>query len=105
MCCFLLSRLELPKRDIDGISWSMSVPRKQIINEGEVSQYYVEKDHEAIIDPEIFDQVQDELKRRCPGRNRHSGIHDFSGMIKCGQCGSWYGSKVWHSTSKYRKII
>jgi site-specific DNA recombinase len=26
-------------------------------------------------------------------------------MIKCGQCGSWYGSKVWHSTDKYRKVI
>ena len=29
----------------------------------------------------------------------------FSGRIKCGQCGNWYGSKVWHSTSKYRRII
>ncbi|MCL2286279.1 MAG: zinc ribbon domain-containing protein, partial [Firmicutes bacterium] len=25
--------------------------------------------------------------------------------IKCGECGSWYGSKVWHSTSKYRRTI
>lgn len=75
------------------------------MNEGEIPQYYVEGDHEAIIEPAIFDQVQIELERRCPGRNRHSGVHDFSGMIKCGQCGSWYGSKVWHSTSKYRKMI
>ena len=28
--------------------------KKTKINESEVPQYYVEKDHEAIIDPEIF---------------------------------------------------
>lgn len=25
--------------------------------------------------------------------------------IVCGECGSFYGSKVWHSTSKYRRVI
>ncbi len=25
--------------------------------------------------------------------------------IKCAQCGSWYGAKVWHSTDKYRRTI
>ena len=49
--------------------------------------------------------VQRELERRGKGRNRHSGVHLFSGKIKCGQCGSWYGSKVWHSTDKYRQVI
>lgn len=49
--------------------------------------------------------MQIELEKRCPGRNRHSGVHDFSGKIKCGQCGSWYGSKVWRCTDKYRKVI
>lgn len=61
--------------------------------------------HEAIIAPEIFDMVQRELARRCKGRNRHSGVHDFSGKIKCGECGSLYGSKVWHSNDKYRRVI
>lgn len=49
--------------------------------------------------------MQIELEKRCSGKNRHSGVHGFSGKIKCGQCGSWYGSKVWHSTDKYRKVI
>ncbi len=79
--------------------------KKTKVNEGEIPQYYVEGDHEAIIDPAVFDRVQIELERRCSGKNRHSGVHDFSGKIKCGQCGSWYGSKVWHSTDKYRKVI
>ena len=79
--------------------------KKTKVNEGEIPQYYVEGDHEAIIDPTVFDRVQIELEKRCSGKNRHSGVHDFSGKIKCGQCGSWYGSKVWHSTDKYRKVI
>lgn len=79
--------------------------KKKKNNEGEIPQYYVENNHEAIIEPAIFDMVQRELERRQPGRNRHSGVHMFSGKIKCGECGSWYGSKVWHSTSKYRRMI
>src|SRR5690554_3720015 len=45
-------------------------------NEGEVSQYYVENSHPAIIDP-----------------------------IVCEDCGGFYGQKVWHSNSKYRRVI
>jgi hypothetical protein len=26
-------------------------------------------------------------------------------MIVCGECGNFYGSKVWHSTSKYRRTV
>ncbi len=29
----------------------------------------------------------------------------FSNRIKCGDCGSWFGSKVWHSNDKYRRVI
>lgn len=29
----------------------------------------------------------------------------FSSRIICGDCGGVYGSKVWHSTSKYRRVI
>jgi site-specific DNA recombinase len=29
----------------------------------------------------------------------------FSSKIICGECGGFYGSKVWHSTSKYRRTI
>lgn len=79
--------------------------KKTKVNEGEIPQYYVEDNYEAIIDPATFDMVQREMQRRGYGKNRHSGVHLFSGKIKCGQCGSWYGSKVWHSNSKYRKTI
>ena len=75
-------------------------------NEGEVPQYYVENNHEAIISPQVFDWVQEEIKRRREGRGRYSGVSIFSSSkIKCGQCGGWYGAKVWHSTDKYRRTI
>lgn len=49
--------------------------------------------------------VQIELVNRNPGPNRLSGVSIFSSRIKSSECGSWYGSKVWHSTDKYRRTI
>jgi len=79
--------------------------KKKKKNEGEIPQYYVEGNHQAIIDPAVFDSVQILMQARCPGRNRDSCVSIFSSKIKCGDCGSWYGSKVWHSTDKYRRVI
>ena len=79
--------------------------KKTKVNEGEIPQYYVENNHEAIIEPEVFEMVQREILKRGRGKKYHSGVHIFSTKIKCGCCGSWYGSKVWHSNSKYRKVI
>ena len=78
--------------------------KKQVTNHGEVPQYYVTSNHEAIIEPEIFDRVQDMMKQRGYS-GRYSGITIFSSRIVCGECGGWYGSKVWHSTDKYRRVI
>jgi len=74
-------------------------------NEGEVPQYYVENNHEAIISPQVFDWVQEEIKRRREGTGRYSGVSIFSSKIKCGECGGSFGAKVWHSTDKYRRVI
>lgn len=75
-------------------------------NEGEVPQYYVEGNHEAIIEPSVYDLVQVELaKRSKKSEARYSGVSIFSNKIKCAECGSWYGSKVWHSNDKYRRVI
>ena len=79
--------------------------KKKKLNEGEIPQYYVENNHEAIIYPEVFDIVQIEMEKRQADKNRHSGVHIFSSKIKCGACENWYGSKVWHSNSKYRRTI
>lgn len=79
--------------------------KKKKINEGEIPQYYVENSHPAIITSEVFDLVQHEIKKRKNSKGYKTGGGCFSGKIVCGECGSFYGSKVWHSTSKYRRII
>ena len=79
--------------------------KKKKVNEGEVPQYYVENNHDAIIDPAVFEAVQKQMAVRQTGTNRQSSTGLFSSKIKCGDCGSWYGSKVWHSNDKYRRII
>lgn len=79
--------------------------KKKVRNEGQVQQYYVEGNHEAIITPQQFEQVQAEILRRRENKEGYSGVSIFSNKIKCGQCGGWYGSKVWHSNDKYRKVI
>lgn len=79
--------------------------KKMKKNEGEVPQYYVEGNHEAIISPAVFDLVQVELAKRTQSGTRYSGVSIFSNKIRCADCGSCYGSKVWHSTDAYKKTI
>lgn len=77
--------------------------KKPIKNEGQVPQYYVENDHEAIIPETIFRRVQDEIKRREGGAPH--GISIFSGKLLCGACGNPYGPKLWHSKDEYRRTV
>lgn len=79
--------------------------KRQVRNRGEVPQFYVENDHEAIIEPYTYELVQQEFLRRKKVKGRYSGVDIFASRIKCGECGAFYGSKVWHSNSKYRKVI
>lgn len=75
--------------------------KKQVKNKGEVAQYYVTGSHEAIIDPETWDLVQYELEARKGKRSPYP----FTMKLRCAVCSAWYGSKVWHSTDKYRSVI
>lgn len=79
--------------------------KKRKVNEGEVPQYYVKNSHQAIIEPEEFDAVQIEIERR-KKLGRPSGCHSpFAAKIVCGDCGGFFGSKVWGSNTKYRRTI
>jgi len=79
--------------------------KKKKDNEGEVPQYYVESSHPPIIEPLEFDMVQAETARRKSIGNYYSGNSIFSSKLVCGDCGSFYGQKVWHSTDAYRRVI
>lgn len=74
------------------------------MNDEEVIQYYVEGHHDGIVTAGRFETVQAEILRR-EGMQKYSEVGLFAFTIKCGECGSWYGAKVWHSNGKYRRVI
>ena len=74
-------------------------------NDGLVPQYYIKENHPPIIPPEIFDMVQKLIEERKNRNSRVSGVGVFSGKVFCGDCGGAFGSKVWHSNDKYRRVI
>ncbi|MCM1530612.1 MAG: recombinase family protein [Alistipes sp.] len=74
-------------------------------NDGQIPQYYVEGSHEAIVTEEIFEAVQLEMERRKGSKSRYSGVDILAAKIICGECGSFFSPKVWHSTDQYRKVI
>lgn len=79
--------------------------KKQLKNNGEVPQYLVDDDHDPIIEKRTWELVQEELSKRNGKGKRYSGCSIFSSKIVCGECGGYYGSKVWHSNDKYRRIV
>ena len=74
--------------------------KKSKVNEGEVPQYYIEESHPAIIEPEEFELVQAELLRRQNLRRQYNEKSVFAARLVCGDCGNFFGAKVWHSNSK-----
>lgn len=49
--------------------------------------------------------MQKEIKKRTKSGQRYSGVGIFGSKIICGDCGNFYGAKVWHSTDKENIII
>ena len=77
--------------------------KKTCINRGELPQYYVENNHEAIIDRDTFLKVQNEIKNRTSdlSKSRRKITYPFTSKIVCGQCGKHYRRKIGNSGTKY----
>jgi len=76
------------------------------VNDGsEIPKYYAQNSHPAIVSAEVFDLTQMELEWRSNLKGSYSGKSCFASRIVCGDCGAFYGSKVWHSTDEYRRTI
>ena len=72
-----------------------------VVNDGsEIPKYYAQNSHPAIVSAEVFDLTQMELEWRRNLKGSYSGKSCFASRIVCGDCGSFYGSKVWHSTDE-----
>ncbi len=74
--------------------------KRQVKNEGQIPQYYIENHHEAIISRETFEAAKREFERRRTYRQFYNTKIAFSGRIFCGECGGRYGRKKWYSTSR-----
>lgn len=62
-------------------------------NRGEQPQYYIENSHEGIVSQELFDAVQEEMKRRSPNKEAPKPHNKpFTGMIYCA-CGAKFQRK------------
>ena len=82
--------------------------KEKVKNTGQVQQYYVENSHPAIIDPDEWDAAQAEIERRKNSGSIGRCGSPFSGKIVCGECGGYYGKKVWgsyKSDKAYRREI
>lgn len=82
--------------------------KKMVKNTGQVQQYYVEDSHPAIIDPDEFDAVQAEIERRKSLGSIGRCGSPFSGKIVCGECGGYFGKKIWgsyKSDKTYRREV
>lgn len=81
--------------------------KKSKKNEGERRQYYVHNHHPAIIEPEVFDLVQEELKKRSRNRRSLCNNSPFTTKIICADCGGYFGHKiqrkkqVWYCNHRY----
>lgn len=77
-----------------------------VVNDGsEIPKYYAQNSHPAIVSAEVFDLTQMELEWRRSLKGSYSGKSCFASRVVCGDCGAFYGSKVWHSTDEYRRTI
>lgn len=82
-------------------------------NEGELPQFYVEGDHEAIVSAETFERAQKELERRSQrnseatkaNKPKPSAEELILPKLICGECECGYSSRILYSTQKYRKTV
>ena len=74
-------------------------------NKGEVKQYYVTNSHEAIIDEDVFNLAQVELQKRSKMRRGLRNSSPFCTKLVCGDCGSFYGHKIFHAKEKHSKDV
>ena len=94
---------------------------KNVLNEGQLEQYYIKGDHEAIVDETLWKAAQQEIGRREAFRKKHgvrtlgryTDEQPFTHRVICAECGSvfwrrtWYREyadvKVWQCGKRYKE--
>ena len=92
------------------------ISKKVKRNDGERAQYYVENNHPAIISPEKFNRVQEEMARRSSKKKvkqvgtktelgKYSSKYALSELLICGECHTPYRRCTWTTTYGKKKIV
>ncbi|MBQ6979549.1 MAG: recombinase family protein [Clostridia bacterium] len=83
-----------------------TVNGERVQNNGYETQYFIENAHEAIIPPDEFDKIQEEIKQRTGKRNEDKqSIYPFTGKIICGECGKNFVHKFNNIGKPYQSEI
>ncbi|HJB38582.1 MAG TPA: recombinase family protein [Candidatus Acutalibacter ornithocaccae] len=79
---------------------------RAVQNDGDLPKYYVEGVLPRILEPEMFDHIQEELAKRSAKRptsekaktpfGRYSGKYALSTLVVCGKCGALYRRVTWY---------
>ena len=90
------------------------ISRKVLRNTGQLPMYFIQNDHEGIVDRETFDAVQVELARRkaarSPSKNSSTGLTSYtskyalSERLACGECGTLYRRCTWAKNGNKRVV-
>ena len=86
------------------------IEKKTMPNRGELPQYFVQDDHEGIIDRGTFLMVQIEMERRKKKYGRKHirtvvATEGLTGRIFCGLCGKGYNRKITRAGTPYAKPV
>lgn len=93
---------------------------KRKVNHGERTKYYVEDTHSAIVSKDIFDRVQEEMKRRerivrnddgsiGASKSKFNSKYILGNLLVCGDCGASYrrrterGKVLWRCATRIEK--
>lgn len=79
---------------------------RAVQNNGDLPKYYVEGVLPRILEPEMFDRVQEEMAKRRAKRptsekaktpfGRYSGKYALSALVMCAKCGALYRRVTWY---------
>jgi len=86
--------------------------KTSIRNNGVIDSYYIRENHSPIITKEMWEQVQEEIKRRGITKGNVLGDSDkytkryaLTGMLYCSKCGSTLRRRTWNSKNSSKKIV
>ena len=86
--------------------------KTKVKNNGQIDSYYIEDNHSPIITREMWELVQENIKRRAEAKGNIQGDTDkykrrypLTGMLYCSKCGSSLIRRTWNSKFNCKKIV